>query len=305
MILVQALVTIASFSGSAAPAADVQVTWSAPKVFLEGVPYVAHVEITAPAEGGDLPAWGLTAAAFTLDGASLGERAEAKLELAPGQKITTDIDLTAWIAKKKSASAQSFKIGVAKELGASAPEVEVAIAKAAEAGLDFMTIDAAELPKFHVLIQTNRGDMEVELWPDVAPNVVRNFLDLAYTGFYKDVIFHRVLPGFMIQGGDPTGTGTGNGKRKLKDEFSTKKHERGVISMASSGPNTASCQFFIMHANYPSLDGKYSCFGKLVSGLDTVDKIANAPGTPIPGAGGNRPTEPQKILNMTVLRVAK
>jgi peptidyl-prolyl cis-trans isomerase B (cyclophilin B) len=158
-------------------------------------------------------------------------------------------------------------------------------------------------------LETNRGNMVAELWPDVAPKHVRNFLDLAYSGFYDGVLFHRVWPGFMIQGGDPTTRdpkasatfGTGNGPRTLKAEFNAKRHTRGVLSMARGGDvNSASCQFFVMHAAAPDLDGKYSAFGTLLDGLDTLDKIATAPGTTIE-TGTIRPTEPQKIEHALVL----
>ena len=168
----------------------------------------------------------------------------------------------------------------------------------AEKGLDFMKMPVAELSKFRVILETNQGTLEAEFWPDVAPNHVRNFLDLAYTGFYDGTTFHRVIPGFMIQGGDPTGTGSGDGKRKLKAEFNAKKHERGVLSMArSSSPDSASCQFFVMHARSPHLDGQYSGFGQLVSGLDVVDKIVKVKTKP-----GDKPVEPQKIVKATVVK---
>src|SRR6266498_2989784 len=135
----------------------------------------------------------------------------------------------------------------------------------------FMAIAAAP----RAIIETKFGEIELELLPDKAPGHVKNFVDLAKKGFYDGTTFHRVIPGFMIQGGDPTGTGTGDGKRKLKAEINQKKHEPGVLSMArSSSPDSASCQFFVMHARSPHLDGQYSAFGKVVSGLDVVDKIA-------------------------------
>jgi peptidyl-prolyl cis-trans isomerase B (cyclophilin B) len=171
---------------------------------------------------------------------------------------------------------------------------------AAPAGLDFMKMPAADLSKYHVVLETNQGNLEVEFWPEDAPNHVRNFLDLAYTGFYDGTTFHRVIPGFMIQGGDPTGTGTGDGKRRLKAEFNKRKHEAGVLSMArSSSPDSASCQFFVMHARSPHLDGQYSAFGKLVSGLDVVEKIVN-----VKRNASDKPNEPQKILKARVVKVA-
>jgi len=172
--------------------------------------------------------------------------------------------------------------------------------QAAPAGLDFMKMPAGELSQYHVILETNQGDLEIEFWPEDAPNHVRNFLDLAYTGFYDGTTFHRVIPGFMIQGGDPTGTGTGDGKRRLKAEFNQREHEAGVLSMArSSSPDSASCQFFVMHARSPHLDGQYSAFGKLVSGTDVVDKIAKTK-----RGANDKPVEKQSIKKARVVKVA-
>ena len=125
------------------------------------------------------------------------------------------------------------------------------------------------------------GSMEVELFPEVAPITVKNFLDLVSNNFYNGIIFHRVIEGFMIHGGDPTGTGTGGSKNKIKGEFiqngvkNELMHSRGVISMARTMiPDSASSQFFIMHQDAPHLDGAYAAFGIVTSGIEVVDKIA-------------------------------
>lgn len=305
MITLAILSFLALPVSASAPAFEAQVKLEiAKKSYLEGAAFPVHLEITASKDGGSLPAWALSGAAFEVDGKALGERANGKFDLAPGQKLVTDIDLGPLLAKAKIDAGKPFKLALAGQVG-DAPATQVSAVAAAENGLKFTDMEAAELAKFHVMLQTNQGTMELEFWPDVAPNCVRNFLDLCYTHFYDGLTFHRVMPGFMIQGGDPKGDGTGNGPRTLKDEFSNKKHEAGVLSMASSGPNTASSQFFIMHKPAPHLDGKYSAFGKLVTGLDVLEKIVNAPGKPIPGAGGNRPNEPQKIEKATVVRIAK
>jgi len=127
----------------------------------------------------------------------------------------------------------------------------------------------------------NGKEIKLELYPEKAPTTVENFLKLAKEGFYDGLIFHRVIEGFMIQGGDPTGTGTGGAKDKIKGEFLANgvandlKHERGVISMARSRANdSASSQFFIVHRDAPHLDGSYAAFGRVVDGMDTVDEIA-------------------------------
>ena len=133
-----------------------------------------------------------------------------------------------------------------------------------------------------VTFEMKDGDVfHVELYPDVAPNTVNNFISLVKKGFYDGLCFHRVISGFMIQGGDPKGNGTGGPGYSIRGEFSRNgfpnnlKHVRGVISMARSMmPNSAGSQFFIMHAPSPHLDGQYAAFGKVTEGMDVVDKIA-------------------------------
>lgn len=135
-----------------------------------------------------------------------------------------------------------------------------------------------------IIEMENGGKIELELYPEVAPKTVANFEKLVAQGFYDGLIFHRVIRGFMIQGGDPQGTGMGGAKEKIVGEFranghnNTLKHTRGVISMARAyDPNSASSQFFIMHEDAPHLDGQYAAFGKVVSGMETVDEIASIP----------------------------
>ncbi len=135
-----------------------------------------------------------------------------------------------------------------------------------------------------VIEMENGGKIELELYPEAAPKTVNNFLKLVNEGFYDGLIFHRVIPGFMIQGGDPQGNGMGGAKESVIGEFKANgfdnpiKHTRGVISMARAyNPNSASSQFFIMHANAPHLDGQYAAFGKVVSGMEVVDEIASIP----------------------------
>ena len=135
-----------------------------------------------------------------------------------------------------------------------------------------------------VIEMENGAKIELELYPDVAPITVKNFESLVKKGFYDGLTFHRIIPGFMIQGGDPLGNGMGGADENIKGEFrangvnNTLKHTRGVISMARAfDPNSASSQFFIMHADAPHLDGQYAAFGKVVSGIDAVDEIAAIP----------------------------
>lgn len=130
-------------------------------------------------------------------------------------------------------------------------------------------------PNRHAVIETNMGTMELELFEDKAPITTKNFIDLAEKGFYDGLIFHRVIEGFMIQGGDPTGTGMGGPGYKIDDEFSPSlKHSKaGILSMANSGPNTGGSQFFITLAPTEWLDGKHSVFGQVVKGMDVLEKI--------------------------------
>lgn len=146
------------------------------------------------------------------------------------------------------------------------------------------------------------GVIKAELYPEIAPNTVRNFIDLINRGFYDSIIFHRVIPGFMIQGGCPEGTGIGGPGYSIKGEFSRNgfkndlKHSRGVLSMARTMiPDSAGSQFFIMVADSPHLDGQYASFGKVVEGMEVADKIVNSKRD-----YSDKPYEDQKILKMTV-----
>jgi cyclophilin family peptidyl-prolyl cis-trans isomerase len=126
-------------------------------------------------------------------------------------------------------------------------------------------------------LHTSEGAIELELYPDDAPKTVENFLKLAGDGFYDGVIFHRVIPDFMIQGGDPTGTGMGGPGYEFEDEFNQHPVARGALAMANAGPNTNGSQFFIVTAEAtPWLDGKHTVFGKVTSGMDVVDRICEA-----------------------------
>jgi peptidyl-prolyl cis-trans isomerase B (cyclophilin B) len=148
-------------------------------------------------------------------------------------------------------------------------------------------------------IETSEGTMTVEFWPDVAPNHVNNFIELSKKGFYNGLIFHRVIPGFMIQGGCPQGTGTGGSGKHLKAEFNRRadrRHVRGVLSMArAQNPDSASSQFFVMHEDSPHLDGQYSAFGKVTAGIEAVDKIVS-----VPTGANDRPKNPPKIVKITI-----
>jgi len=154
-----------------------------------------------------------------------------------------------------------------------------------------------------VTITMENGDvMKAELYPEIAPNTVNNYISLIKKGYYDGLIFHRVIPGFMIQGGCPDGTGMGGPGYSIKGEFSGNgfandlKHTKGVLSMARAmHPDSAGSQFFIMHKTSPHLDGQYAAFGKVTEGLEVIDKIANTPTD-----YSDRPYETQQIKSMTV-----
>jgi len=159
-----------------------------------------------------------------------------------------------------------------------------------------------EIKKIRIIMENGR-EMTAELYPEVAPETVANFLDLIEHRFYDGIIFHRVIKGFMIQGGDPTGTGMGGSEKKIRGEFLSNgfvnelKHTRGVLSMARTmDPNSASSQFFIMHQDAPHLDGQYAAFGKVVDGLDVIDEIAS-----VRTDFRDKPLEPQTIRTIEVL----
>ena len=156
-------------------------------------------------------------------------------------------------------------------------------------------------PTFKITME-NGGVIEGELYPEIAPQSVRNFIDLANHNYYDGLIFHRVIPGFMIQGGCPDGTGMGGPGYSIKGEFAQNgvennlKHTEGVLSMARAmHPNSAGSQFFIMHKNSPHLDGSYAAFGKVIEGMEVVNKIAETPTD-----YSDRPLEDQVMETVTV-----
>lgn len=154
-----------------------------------------------------------------------------------------------------------------------------------------------------VTITMENGDvMKAELYPEIAPNTVHNFISLIQKGFYNGTIFHRVIPGFMLQGGDPNGSGMGGPGYAIRGEFRSNgfqndlKHTEGVLSMARTmAPDSAGSQFFIMHKDAPHLDGEYAAFGKITEGMDVVDKIAN-----VETDFSDRPRVPQVMKSVTV-----
>jgi cyclophilin family peptidyl-prolyl cis-trans isomerase len=155
-----------------------------------------------------------------------------------------------------------------------------------------MVIDPTK--QYRGTIETSAGTMTVEFFPAEAPKTVNNFVFLAREGFYDGVIFHRVIRGFVIQGGDPTGTGRGGPGYRFEDEPVTRPYLRGTLAMANAGPNTNGSQFFIMHADYP-LPPNYTIFGQLTGGEEVLDAIATAATGP-----GDRPLEPVTITRVMI-----
>lgn len=148
-----------------------------------------------------------------------------------------------------------------------------------------------------VKLTTTMGDLTLELFRDISPNHADSFLARVKDGFYEGTIFHRVIQNFMIQGGDPTGTGSGDASYNLNQEFNDITHERGILSMArANDPNSASCQFFVVHKKSAHLDGRYTVFGNLLAGYETLDKIATTPHKQ------TRPITEIKILKATVIK---
>lgn len=156
-----------------------------------------------------------------------------------------------------------------------------------------LTIDLAK--DYSAVIHTTAGDISVDLFASNAPQTVNNFAFLANDGFYDDVIFHRTIKGFMIQGGDPTGSGRGGPGYRFRDEFHDKtSYNRGTLAMANAGPNTNGSQFFIMHADY-GLPNAYTIFGEVTDGMDVVDAIAEAP-----VGAQDRPNDPVTITGIDI-----
>lgn len=167
---------------------------------------------------------------------------------------------------------------------------------------DGALVQSSESNPVVTIVMENKDTIEIELYPELAPNTVNNFIALVDSGFYDGVIFHRVIPGFMIQGGDPDGQGTGGPGYSIEGEFSKNgfennlKHDRGVLSMARSQSfDSAGSQFFIMHDDNTGLDGEYAAFGAVIAGMETVDAIARSE-----TGSQDRPKEAQVMKKVTV-----
>lgn len=188
---------------------------------------------------------------------------------------------------------------VTKDQGTQQKQTQLTSSATKEKPMEQTTTDQAK-GQFTATVQTTEGSIVIALNKEQTPKTVENFVTLAKKGFYNNTIFHRVIKGFMIQGGDPKGDGTGGPGYTFADEPFTGEYTRGTIAMANAGPNTNGSQFFIMHADYP-LPKNYVIFGRVTSGMDTVDKIANAPVTPNRYSGEpSTPVNPVKVLSITI-----
>lgn len=296
----------------------------APDLALEGEPWRITIDVTVgPERSVELPLWALTSAALEVEARPIAERIEGVLPLAPLQRVSTTVDLSAWLAQRAPDQPSTFEL----RHGLGGDPRAVQWLRRAEKGIDFMTLPVEQLGDYQVVLTTTAGFMWLELWSDVAPNHTRNFLDLAYTGFYDGSKFYRVIPGFMIQGGRG-----GDGRpapRKVKQEFSTRRHIAGVLSAArgEGDVDSASSEFFVMHKPSPHLDGQYTAYGALVAayprGLEALESVVAAVDAnnrllnelkkvapidvrnPYVQATVNNPNPPQSIVKATVVKAPR
>jgi len=288
------------------PAVDLTVKWTAPSTFIEREPYRVSVEIsTLPGEPSPISAWMLSPAAFTLNGRPLEKRDDQTMVmLIAGTKLEVSLDLEPAIRAADNFTSNSFELGFGSDRGKD--PITVTFVEAAERGIEFMTLPLEQLDDYQVVFVTSQGIIRAEMWRKIAPNHVRNFLDLAYTGFYDGTDFHRVIPGQLIHGGKANAGSVP--PRTVVAEFNAEKHVSGVLSMARGDEiNSAACEFFILHGKRPDLDGKFTAFGKVLAGMDAVDRIAASgnksyrPGDEL----GYIPPVPQVIEKAIVIKKPK
>lgn len=260
-------------SAASASQRGVELSATIPSLFLEGEPFVVSLDITATGDSPvDLPAWMLTPAAWSASRKALQRRPKkASVPLQPGQVLTVTLDLAPLI-QERFPKPTDFSLAVE---GAKDTKQDVIWLGAPEADIDYSTLSQKLLEDYQVVLFTSGGPIWVELWPDVAPYHVRNFLDLCDSGFYRGSPFHRVIPGFMAQAGRSK-----DGKpapRKVQAEFNSRRHVAGVLSAARLGSDmdSAESEFFIVHRTSPHLDGAYSAFGQVLAGMEAVEAIVD------------------------------
>ncbi|MEM1450041.1 MAG: peptidylprolyl isomerase [Planctomycetota bacterium] len=257
------------------PAGDLVSETEIPSIYVEGQPFVVKLTVTATGEKPSrLPSWLTTPAGWLIDARPLVRRDESiDLTLLPGQSLVTSLDIGPMIADRIGEDGRDFRIKYSESVG---DPKDVFYLSLPEQGIDFETLPKEQLAGYHVVLQTTGGPVWLELWPEVAPKHVRNFLDLTSKGYYDGSDFHRVIPNFMIQGGKAKDGSPP--PRKLDAEFSSRRHAAGVLSAARLGNdiNSATSEFFIVHRASPHLDGSYTAFGQVVVGMDSVDEVVRA-----------------------------
>ena len=243
-----------------------------PSLYIQGEPFVVELEITVAGDkDAECPAWLLTPAGWLVDSKPLLRRAgDASIPMAAGQTLRTRLDLSKFIEERFDGEGRNFRIAFAEGSG---EPIDVVFLGLPEPGIDFETLPKEQLDDYQVVLETTSGRIWLEFWPEVAPNHVRNFLDLASTGFYDGSPFHRVIPTFMVQAGQPK-DGM-EAPRKLANEFNSRPHTAGTLSAArfDGDVDSASSGFFIVHQASRHLDGNYTPFGKVITGMDTVESI--------------------------------
>lgn len=242
-----------------------------PTLFVEGEPFFVELKVVGDAAKiAEFPSWMLSPAAWLMDAKPLQRRAsDAMVRLQPGQSLSSTVDLAPMLTDRFGEDPGDFRLSFSE-----GPEVtDVIYLGLPERGINFEELPTEQLGNYQVVLQTTSGPIWVELWPDVAPNHVRNFLDLCATGFYDGSPFHRVIPSFMVQGGRAKDGSPA--PRKVNAEFNQRPHDAGVLSAARFGAdiNSASSEFFFVHRASRHLDGQYSGFGKIITGMDSVDQI--------------------------------
>lgn len=242
-----------------------------PSLYIAGEPFEVDLTIQADPEADSAVSVStLTPEAWLVDAKPLARRAEdGELRLRAGQSLSTALDLAPLLQERFGKDPRDFRLSFSE----GGEPTDVIYLGLPESGIDFLALPAEQLANYQVVLQTTDGPIWIELWPDVAPNHVRNFLDLCASGYYDGSPFHRVIPTFMIQGGRAKDGSPA--PRKVNAEFSQRPHERGVLSAARLGNdvNSASSEFFIVHEASRHLDGNYSAYGKVISGMDAVDGI--------------------------------
>ncbi len=302
---------------------DYVATFSAPALFIQGEPYRVTVDIKGVGEKPcQMPAWLLTPAAWLVNNKPLIRReAEGNIEVEPGQSISMSVDIAPRINERFENDPIDFRLSFAES---GVDPIDVIYLGLPERGINFEELPKEQLGNYQVVLQTTGGAVWLEMWPDVAPNHVRNFLDLASKGFYDGSPFYRIIPMFMVQGGRAV---SGEAPpRKLDAEFNSRNHDAGVLSAARlpDDINSATSEFFIVHSNAPHLNGKYSAFGRVVHGMDAVNNMVAGvevqyalknrlldnrvridTSNPILDREMNRPNPPQVITQALVVKSTK